>query len=119
VLLHGLLVLAVDLTVQRLLLSRVFSGTAGMVAVHLGGRPETLGEGPAVLPLALLFFADTLRIGATAWWGWLLSWRVDSLGIALLIAALATAADLSSFLAGPTRVLVEGGQTEVRSSSAI
>ena len=80
-----------------------------MVVVYLGGRPETLGKGPAVLPLALLFFADTFRIGATACVGMALAWCVDSLGIALLIAGLATAADLFSFLAGPTRVLVEEG----------
>lgn len=107
--LYGLLVLAANLPVQRLLLAGAFSGIAGIVAAYLGGRPETLVEGSAVLPLALLFFAATLRIGAAACVGVALARRVDSPGIALLIAGLATAADLFSFLAGPTRSLVEGG----------
>lgn len=107
--LHGLLVLAANLTIQRLLLAGALAGAAGTAATYLGGRPETLAEGPAILPLALLFFADILRIGAAACVGLALAQRVTSMGIALLIAGLATAADLFSFLAGPTRALVEGG----------
>ena len=107
--LYGLLVLAADVATQRLLLLGAAAGVAGMAAAYLGGRPETLVEGPAALPLTLLFLADTLRMGAAVCVGLALARRVTSPGIALLIAGLATAADLYSFLAGPTQTLVEGG----------
>ncbi len=80
-----------------------------MAAAYLGGSPETLVEGPAALPLTLLFLADTLRMGAAVCVGLALARRVTSPGIALLIVGVATAADLYSFLAGPTQTLVEGG----------
>ncbi|MCA1737829.1 MAG: hypothetical protein LC740_03075 [Actinobacteria bacterium] len=85
------------------------AGIAGIAAAYLGGNPETLVEGPAVLPLVLLLFADNLRMGAAVCAGLALARRVTLPGIALLIAGLATAADLYSFLAGPTRALVQGG----------
>ncbi|MDQ4064056.1 MAG: hypothetical protein M3122_09295 [Actinomycetota bacterium] len=107
--LYGLLVLAADVTTQRLLLLKAATGGAGMAATYLGGRPETLVEGPAALPLTLLFLADTLRMGAAVCVGLTLARRVTSPGVALLIAGLATAANLYSFLAGPTQTPVEGG----------
>ncbi len=107
--LYGLLVLAADVTTQRLLLLKAATGGAGMAATYLGGRPETLVEGPAALPLTLLFLADTLRMGAAVCVGLALARRVTSPGVALLIAGLATAANLYSFLAGPTQTPVEGG----------
>jgi hypothetical protein len=57
----------------------------------------------------LLLFADNLRMGAAVCAGLALARRVTLPGIALLIAGFATAADLYSFLAGPTRALVQGG----------
>lgn len=87
----------------------VATGALGVGAAYVDGRPETLLEGPAVLPLALLYVADTLRVSAAAGVGFALARRVDSPRIALLIAVLATAADLFSVFAGPTRALVEGG----------
>jgi hypothetical protein len=64
VLLYGLLILAADLTVQKLLLLWIFARSTGIAAAYHGGNPETLVEGSTVLPLALSFFADALRIGA-------------------------------------------------------
>ena len=61
-LLYGLLVLAADSPVPKLLLLGVVAGTVGVAATYLGGHPEKLVEGSALEPLALLFFADVLRM---------------------------------------------------------
>lgn len=108
-LLYGLLVLAADSPVPKLLFLGVVAGTVGVATTYLGGRPEKLVEGPAPEPLALLFFADVLRMCAAACLGLALARCVISPGVALLIAGLATAADLFSVFAGPTRALVEKG----------
>ena len=108
-LLYGLLALAADSPVPKLLLLGIFAGTVGVAATYLGGRPETLVEGPAPWPLALLFLADVLRMCAAACLGLALARRVTSPGVALLIAGLATIADLFSVFAGPTKALVERG----------
>ena len=106
-LLYGLLVLAADSPVPKLLLLGVVAGTVGVATTYLGGRPEKLVEGPAPEPLALLFFADVLRMCAAGCLGLAFARRVTSPGVALLIAGLATAADLFSVFAGPTKALVE------------
>ena len=86
----------------------------GAVAVFLGiltallARPETLAEGPRLVPMVALFLSNTLRIAAAATVGFALARHVTSLGIALLIAAVATATDLFSVFAGPTKAMVEG-----------
>ena len=108
-LLYGLLLLAADLMVPKLLALGAAAGIVGAAAAYLGGRPEELVEGPAVRPLALLFLADAARMAAAVCVGLALARRVTSPGIALLVAGAATAADLFSVFAGPTRALVERG----------
>jgi hypothetical protein len=107
--LYGLLLLVADLTVPKLLLLGAVAGAASVAAIYLGGRPEELMEGPTVRPLALLFLADIVRVVAAACVGLALARRVTSTRIALLVAALVTAADLFSVFAGPTKALVESG----------
>jgi hypothetical protein len=109
VFLYGLLLLAADLTVPMLFLLGAVAGAVGAAAAYLGGRPEELMEGPTVRPLALLFLADIVRVVAAACVGLALARHVTSTRTALLVATLATAADLFSVFAGPTKVLVEGG----------
>jgi hypothetical protein len=58
------------------------------------------------MPLALLLSAVCLSVGAVVCVGLALARCVASPGITLLIAGLATTADLYSFLASPTRALV-------------
>jgi len=104
-LLYGFLVLAVDSSVPKLSLLGIAAGTVGVAATYVGGRPEALVKGSVPWPLALLFFTDALRMCAAACLGLTLARRVTSPGIALLIAGLATAADLFSAFVGPTKAL--------------
>ena len=109
VLLWGVLALTSSLPTPRVLLLAAATGAVGAAAAYLGGRPEALADGPAVAPLALLFVADASRICAAAALALALARHVNSVGVALLIAAVATAADLFSVLAGPTKALVREG----------
>jgi hypothetical protein len=43
---YGLLVLAADFAIPKLLFFGMTTGTVGVVATYLGGLPETLVEGP-------------------------------------------------------------------------
>lgn len=85
----------------------------GATAAVLGGlaaifaRPDVLAEGWAVIPLLALFVSNILRISAAAALGISLARHVTSPAIALLIAAMATASDLFSVFAGPTKAMVE------------
>ena len=101
VLVFGLLTLAAPLSTPRVLLVGVAAGLLGAVAAYLA-RPEVFAGGA---PLALLFLADAGRIAAAS--ALALARHVSSVGVALLVAAVATAADLFSVLAGPTRALVK------------
>lgn len=108
-LVYGLLALLdAHLRTPRLLLLGVLSGAGGAFAAYLGGRPEDLGV-PAALPLALLFFADVLRIAAAVSFALALARQVTSPGAALLVAVAASASDLFSVFAGPTKILVQEG----------
>ena len=89
----------------RLLLLGAAAGVGGALAAYLGGRPEDLGF-PAALPLALLFLADALRVAAAAAVAVALARQVTSPGAALLVAVAASASDLFSVFAGPTKALV-------------
>jgi len=103
VLVFGLLTLAAPLSTPRVLLVGVAAGLLGAVAAYLA-RPEVFAGGA---PLALLFLADAGRIAAASALALALARHVSSVGVALLVAAVATAADLFSVLAGPTRALVK------------
>ena len=105
-LLWGVLALTSSLPMPRVLLLAAATGAVGAAAAYLGGRPEALADGPAVAPLALLFVADASRICAAAL---ALARHINSVGVALLIVAVATAADLFSVFAGPTKAFVREG----------
>ncbi len=114
-LLYGLLALAANMEVPKLLLVGAVAGTVGLAIGYSGLRAGLLEgqETDLSLFLALLFLADVLKIGAATSIGLALARRVISPGIAVLVAVLATAADLFSVFAGPTRALtesVEGGE---------
>lgn len=106
VLVFGLLALAAPLSTPRVLLIGVAAGFLGAAAAYLA-RPEVFAGGAAPAPLALLFVADAGRILAASALALALARHVNSVGVALLVAAVATAADLFSVLAGPTRALVQ------------
>ncbi len=106
-LVYGLLALLdTRLSTPRLLLLGATSGALGALAAYLGGRPDDLVV-PSVLPLTLLFAADVLRIAAAVSLALALARQVTSLGAALLVAVAASAADLFSVFAGPTKALVQ------------
>ena len=105
-LVYGLLALLdTRLSTPRLLLMGAAAGIGGALAAYLGGRPENLGV-PAALPLALLFLADALRVAAAVSLALALARGVTSTGAALLVAVVASASDLFSVFAGPTKALV-------------
>ena len=87
----------------RLLLAGAAAGIGGTLAAYLGGRPEDLGV-PAALPLVLLFLADALRTAAAV--AVAVARQITSPGVALLVAVAASASDLFSVFAGPTKALV-------------
>ena len=89
----------------RLLLAGAAAGIGGALAAYLGGRPEDLGV-PAALPLVLLFLADALRTAAAVAVAVALARQITSPGVALLVAVAASASDLFSVFAGPTKALV-------------
>ena len=105
----GLLALAASLSTPQVLLAGAAAGLLGAAAVYLAERPDALAGGAAPLPLALLFLADAGRICFAAALALALARRINSVGVAFLVAAVATAADLFSVLAGPTKALVEEG----------
>ena len=107
VLVFGLLVLAARLSTPQVLLAGAAAGLLGAAAVYLLGRPEALAGGATPVSLALLFLADAGRICFAS--ALALARHVNSIGVAFLVAAVATAADLFSVLAGPTKALVEEG----------
>ncbi|WP_166395440.1 hypothetical protein [Rubrobacter marinus] len=105
-LVYGLLAsLDARLRTPLLLLAGAAAGAGGALAAYLGGRPEDLGV-PAALPLALLLLANALRIAAAVSLALALARQVTSLGAALLVAVAASASDLFSVFAGPTKALV-------------
>ena len=106
VLVYGLLALLdAHLPTSRLLLAGAVAGVGGGLAAFLGGRPEDL-TAPAVLPLVLLLLADALRVAAAVSLALALARQVTSPGAALLVAVVASASDLFSVFAGPTKALV-------------
>ncbi len=84
----------------------------GAVAAVLGFALSFLLRGPDGWPTLLLAMAllaaNVLRLLAAVAVGLALARNVNSVGAALLIAVVATGADLFSVFAGPTRALLEG-----------
>jgi hypothetical protein len=97
-LLHGLFLAARGQSTQVLLAVGAAAAALGVLFVFLS-RPE---NGPG-----LLILANLSRIVAAACLGISLARYVRSVGVILLIAAVAVASDLLSVFAGPTRVLIE------------
>lgn len=104
--LFGFPSLAARTTTPRLLALGAVAVALGVLAA-LFARPEVLAEGPQPLSLISLFLSDALRIVAAVTLGLALARYVASPGVALLIAAVATATDLFSVFAGPTKAMVE------------
>lgn len=102
---HGLLSLWEDLPTPAMLLLGAVVTVLGLPAAFLS-RPEALAEEPEILPLLVLLLADTFRLTASVALAYGLARHVTSAGVALLIAGVATASDLFSVFAGPTRALV-------------
>ncbi|HET7479977.1 MAG TPA: hypothetical protein VFJ72_10740 [Rubrobacteraceae bacterium] len=107
-LIYGFPDLVRDLATPRLLTLGAVSATLGFLAA-LACRPDAFDAGPRLLPLALLYLANVLRLCAAASLGLALARYVISPGVALLIAVLAAVSDLFSVLAGPTKVLLSKG----------
>jgi hypothetical protein len=103
--LYGFAALARHLPTPRLLLFGALAAIPGFLLALLV-RPETLAEGYAPLTSSALSLANVLRALAGASLGISLSRYVTSPGVALLIAAVATASDLFSVFAGPTGALL-------------
>ncbi len=105
-LLHGFLITTQGYSTPYLLLfGAVAAGIGFMLAIRL--RPEKLDDVPGILTSVTLSLADLCRILAAAAVGVSLARHIKSVGVALLVASAATASDLFSVFAGPTRTLVE------------
>ncbi len=102
---HGFPTLTSELPTPRLLTFGAVCAVLGFLAA-LASRPEVFDDGPRLLPLAVLYLANVLRLCAAASLGLSLARFVTSPGVALLIATVAAAADLFSILAGPTKILL-------------
>jgi hypothetical protein len=103
--LDGSLLSARGHATSRLLILGAAAGASG-VLFALIARPENLENGSwAALPSLAL--ANLLRIFAAACVGISLARYVSSVGVVLLIVAVATASDLFSVFAGPTKTMVE------------
>lgn len=103
--LHGFPGLTGDLATPRLLVLGAVAAVLGALAAF-PVRPEVLSETARLSSLTALFAANIFRIFSAASLGLALARYVSSAGAALLIAAVATAADLFSVFAGPTKTLL-------------
>jgi hypothetical protein len=105
-LLHGFFVAARGYATSRLLALGAVSAALGLSIAFLA-RPEDLVDGSGVLVLLALCVANLSRILAAACVGIALARYITSVGVVLIIVFAATASDLFSVFAGPTRVLVQ------------
>jgi hypothetical protein len=105
---HGFLLAVVGTATSRLLVLGAVAAAFGILLALLA-RPENLEDGSGALASLALSLANLCRILAAASVGVALARYVGSAGVALLIAAVATASDLFSVFAGPTRALVDEG----------
>jgi hypothetical protein len=105
-LLHGSLLAASRYATSRLLVLGAAAAIFGVLFALLA-RPENLEDGSGVLFSLALSLANLFRILAAACVGVSLARHVGSVGVILLIVVVATASDIFSVFAGPTRTLVE------------
>lgn len=103
--LHGFLAAAGGLSTRRVLISGAVAAFFGFAISLLLRNPEGW---PALLLGVALLLANVLRLAGAAAVGISLARNVQSAGVALLIALVATGADLFSVFAGPTRALLKG-----------
>lgn len=105
-LLHGSLLAARGYVTSRLLAFGVATAVFG-VSFALLARPEDLENSSGFLLSLALLLANLFRILAATCVGILLARYIRSVGIVLLVVAVAAASDLFSVFAGPTKVLLE------------
>ena len=105
-LLHGFVLATRGYATSRLLALGAAAAAIGVLFALLA-RAEDLHNGSGFLLLFALSLANLLRILAAAAVGISLARYVNSVGVVLLIVAVATASDLFSVFAGPTKTLVE------------
>jgi len=104
--LHGSLLASSRFTTTWVLVLGAVAALFGVMFALLA-RPENLEDYSGV-PLSLaLSLANLFRILAAASVGVALARHVSSVGVVLLIVVVATASDIFSVFAGPTRTLVE------------
>jgi hypothetical protein len=104
--LHGLLFAARGYATSRLLALGAAAAAIGALFALLA-RPENLETNPGFLLLLALSLANVFRVLAAGALGVSLARYVNSVGVVVLIAAVAIASDLFSVFAGPTKMLVE------------
>jgi hypothetical protein len=104
-LLHGFLLAARNYATPRLLALGAVFGALGL-SLALLASPEDLGSGSGVVVLVALSVANLSRILAAACVGFSLARYIESVGVALIVAAAAIASDLFSVFAGPTKALL-------------
>ena len=105
-LLHGSLLAARGYTTSRVLTFGAAAAAFG-VSFALLARPEVLENGSGFLLSLALLLGNLFRILAATCVGILLARYIRSVGIVLLVVAVAVASDLFSVFAGPTKVLLE------------
>ena len=107
-LLHGLFLAAREQSTQLLLVIGAAASAVGFPLAVIA-RPEEVESGSGLLLALALVLSNLFRIVAAACVGVALARYVSSVGVVLLIVAVAVASDLLSVFAGPTRVLLEEG----------
>jgi hypothetical protein len=105
-LLHGVLLATRGYATSRLLALGAAAAAIGALFALLA-RPENLETNPGFLLLLALSLANFFRLLAAAALGVSLARYVKSVGVVVLIVAVAIASDLFSVFAGPTKTLVE------------
>jgi hypothetical protein len=104
--LHGFLFAARGYATPRLLALGAAAAAIGVLFALLA-RPEDLETNSGFLLLLALSLANFFRVLAAATLGVVLARYVSSVGVVVLIVAVAIASDLVSVFAGPTRTLIK------------
>ena len=104
--LHGFVVAVRGYATSRLLALGAAAAAIG-ASFALLARPENLETNPGFLLLLALSLASVFRVLAAAALGVSLARYVNSVGVVVLVVAVAIASDLFSVFAGPTKTLVK------------